>query len=221
MNSKWKRILLILVAICCIPTNCYASSKKTKAMKAYKKYLAEYESHYTGEPGTKNVEIVSTYSAFLTVDLNKDKIPELVAFNPIGYKEGNVCFFSYKMNKVKRLPVKKSSLFHSDGHNVYAPTYTSPTFWSGLTGYSCDKNHFHLNLRNGAGYTEWIFGMKNGKVVLKAAINDSTDLPYGGTIKYYINGKKVSKSKYNSFVSKCKVKKYFETNNAKQRKKLK
>lgn len=220
MNFNWRRAFIIFVSICSIPVSVFASSKKTKALKAYKRFLANNESTFVASPGLKNIEIIQTYSEFLVVDLNNDKVPELVTFHPDGYKDGYVYFFSYK-NKVKRLQVKKSSHFNSNGYGVHAPTYTSPTFWSGLTAYSCSKNHFHLNLRNGAGHTEWIFTMKKGRVVLKAVLADSSDLPKNGTIKYYINDKKVSSAKYNSFVRNCKVKKSFESNNAAKRKKLK
>lgn len=214
MKKKMNTVLvLVFLLMVMMSTTALAASNKSKALKAYKNYLTKNESHYwvrDGDWSSRNSESYKKTSMFLLVDLDKDGISELVAYHPVGCRNGKIYVYTYKSGKVKLAAVgSKPYLTGSAKYEISAPYYTGT--W--MEGYSCKKKHFHLRLGTGAGYIECVFTMKNGKIKSYAehswAMNVNT---------YWVNGKKVSAAKYNSSTKSCTRKMSFANNTSTKRK---
>lgn len=219
-NKKLKRKIIflfpvfLLISIVIFGNNVNAaSSKKAKALKAYKSFLSKYESAFKVQEfdyQTKNTESEKTVAQFLLVDMDHNKIPELVTIHNIAYKEFYINFYTYKKGKV--IPIKNSK-------NKNAKIEAFSQAQGNYTVYACSKNHVHVNWNGGwIGHEEKIYQVKNNKLKLYLATEENY---LNDTAYYRKNGKKITESKYSSLTSKCKIVKrsYFVKNNKKNRKK--
>ena len=135
-----KRVLLlslVLTLFLAVPT--LAASKKTKALKAYSKFLAKHESSF----------------------LNKIQ-------HVVGFKHSTLYVYRYKNGKVKRVKNRAIPRDRTEPYMIPAPTYTAATTWSGLNVWECKKKHLHIAMMSGAGRDEYIYYMKSGKLKLYA-----------------------------------------------------
>ena len=226
MNKIIKRILLSsLLLLLFIPgTQTLAASKKTKALKAYSKFLAKHESKFLstipqyGYYSQTNSEKAQSAAYFLLVDLDKNGIPELVTRHIVGYKFSILYVYTYKNGKVKR--VKNAAIFvdKTAPYVIQATTYTSAASGSGLTVFKCKKKHLHIGMMSGAGRDEYVCYMKNGKLKLYAHAQDHY---YTDGNLYRYKGKIVSYAKYNSITKGCTntLKDWMTNNNRAERKK--
>ena len=210
---------MLIVLLLTISYNASAATIRSKALKAYRNFLAKNESHYSVQQGNwygRNTENYKKCWWFLLADMNNDNIPELITFHPYGYKQGGIYIYAYKNGKVKRLPLVKNdakTTIPGSKYEIFASTYTSASSWQGLTGYCCNKKHFHLHLMTGAGYIDQTYKVVNGKVRVIAEYELAM-----GKDRCWLNRKKVSILKYNSFMKKCKEIAAFVDNNSNNRK---
>lgn len=192
-----------------------AASKKTKALKAYNAFLAKNESNFVVQEfdyQTINNESKSTASSFLVVDLDGNKIPELVTIHDVAYKECYIQFYTYKNGKVVAIRNSKSKkaqiAVFSQAQGYYEV-------------YACKKNHLHVIWQGGwIGNEEKIYQVKSGKLKLYLS-KEENDLGDAPVVVYKKNGKKTTGKVYQSLTSKCKkIKKgYFVKNNKNNRRK--
>lgn len=212
-------LILITLLLTCMTMTCQAASKKQKALKAYQNFLTNNKSYYTVYPGqwsSRNRESWQKCWWFLVTKMNNDSIPELVTFHPTGYKQGEVFILTYKNGRVSRVKLVKNdakTVKPYSTYGIFGSTYTSASSWQGLRGYGCKKNHFHLFLMNGAGNTEQIYSLKNGKARIVAEHEFAM-----GKDRYWLNRKRVSASKYKKYVKNCRETISFVDNSAKNRK---
>ncbi|MDO4632935.1 MAG: hypothetical protein Q4B01_03660 [Eubacteriales bacterium] len=86
-GRRWRQLLIIAAVLIMTftPLNVQAASKRSKAVKAYREMLAS-----------------GGWSAFSLISLDKDKIPELVAYRHQGYSStsGNYCVYTYRKGRV-------------------------------------------------------------------------------------------------------------------------
>lgn len=218
-----KRVLLLsLVLTLFLAVPSLAASKKTKALKAYSKFLAKHESSFLnkipsyGYYSQQNKENAQSAAFFLTVDLDKNGVPELVTQHVVGFKHSTLYVYRYKNGKVKRVKNRAIPRDRTEPYMIPAPTYTAATTWSGLNVWECKKKHLHIAMMSGAGRDEYIYYMKSGKLKLYA---HSQEHFYTDGYKYNYKGKMVSAAKYNSATKGCIRKGWMENNNAVGRKK--
>lgn len=220
MKRETKRKVLFIVLIVLLFGSSLntqaASSKWKKACKAYRSYLAQNESHFQVRMDWHytNNESYKKTSSFMIMDMDKNGVPELIAYHINGYKKANIYVYTYKNGKVKRVVnAAKQSTFSSsyEKYTIFASYYTGGS----ASSYGCSRRHLHLYLGNGAGYSEYVYTMEGGKLKMYAEEQFNS---LEGYHRYKINGKYVSAAKYNSNKKKCVQKKNFVGNNASNRK---
>lgn len=208
-NTTVLAIIMMFFLLVIPSSSAMAASTRTKALKAYSKFLASHESTFLKRMPTYgyfrqvNNENRESADSFLTVDLDKNGIPELVTYHVLGYKNSTFNVYTYKKGKIKRLK------------EILAPTYTAPTSWWGITVYACSKKHLHLSLMNGVGRDDYVYYISNGKLS-KYAEND--DHWYINENIYKVKGRKTTAAKYNKAVKGCVQKKSLVSNNSANRK---
>lgn len=136
--KKAKAILLLvmLAALLALPLNAQAASTKSKAIKAYKAFLAQAaipwgrDSYYTAVP-TKRCQ-------FSLVYIDKNSVPELVVKSDyVTHAAGCGVVFTYKNGKVQ--PVEN---IHLDGDFYYYKkkgVYAASYLGTGRLCYNYDK----------------------------------------------------------------------------------
>ena len=211
---------LVLTLLFAIPT--LAASNKTKALKAYSKFLAKHESSFLikipsyGDYSQKNKENAQSAAFFLTVDMDKNGVPELVTQHVVGFKHSILYVYRYKNGKVKRVKNRAIPRDKTEPYMIPAPTYTAATTWSGLSVWECKKKHLHIAMMSGAGRDEYTYYMKGGKLKLFTHAQEHYNT---SGYRYSYKGKKVSAAKYNSAIKGCISKGWMENNNTFGRKK--
>lgn len=192
IKRKIVRIISFIFAVALLTgglqTDAYAASKRSKACKAYKSFLAKNESKFEVEEGdfyTENAESYKKASSFMILNMNGDKIPELVTYHPQGYKQGDLYVYTYKNGKVTKMK-------RIDQNCNAAGWYYN---------YACKKNHLHVEWNGGyMGHHDYVYKITKGKVKLYLEANEDD---FAGTKSFKKNGKKISKSAYNSAISGC------------------
>lgn len=197
MKKNWKKALffvtLLVALLGCTCTTQAASYKWKKACKAYQTFLKKNVSKFTAPDyagsGITNKESYKKTSQFAVLDMDKNGIPELVTWHPLGYMEDSIYVFTYKNKKVTK--VKNPQIYM----NSQAQGWYSVEF--------CKKGHIHVTWNGGwIGEKETIYRLSGGK--LKAYLEYENDkLTY--TTTYKLNGKSVSSTKYNKYIKKCKT----------------
>ena len=190
-------LVLVMLLSLIIPVNVSAKSKNYAAIKAYQKYLKKYESQYTQEQFDRleqNKENYKYCSSFAIIDMNGDKIPELVTEHCNGYKEWEIHVFTYREGKVEELTKEGIAYSSVAGGTSYA--------------YFCSRSHLHIYHYYGAmGTNDIAYRLsKSGKL--------SEYLKYSkywydvmkqdsGQSECFENGKKISFKQYKKLFKKC------------------
>lgn len=153
-RKSWSNILLLmcialLVGILLPRVQTEAASKKTKALKAYKQYLAQSVIYPWG--GDSSFEWKTSYSRFALAYVDNDAVPELVVFNlQSGRTNGYFTLLTYKDGKVSV---------------VATPTQLGESF-----GYYKKKGifmgyHYFTHPQGGPGSTNTYYKLKKAKIV--------------------------------------------------------
>ena len=189
---------VMLVAVC-VPVPAQAkTSKKKKAIKAYKKFLSKNESNFTaveGDTTTKNSENYKKCSSFMLLDLNKDGIAELITYHDTAYKKGTLYVYTYKKGKVRLL---------KDKNKNYAKVPLDSSGGGTYNIFACSNGHLHVHWTGGyLGYTKAAYTVKKGK--FKEYLYLDVSSRSNGKI-CRINGKDVKAKKVKAKLKKCKQK---------------
>lgn len=210
-NNKylWKEIVLsvmfgMILAILCCPVTLQASSAKwKKACKSYDTWLAGNYFGFVAEEfdfKRENKENYKKSDRFMIVDLDKNRIPELVVTHPIAWKNDNIYVYTYKSGKV----VQIKNVYGKTGEAAFVSLNCQAS--GSYSVYKCKKNHLHVIWNGGIdGTEENIYTVSKGKLKKYASANE-TDISGKHNAKYYsymINGRKVTGKKYRAFIWKC------------------
>lgn len=200
------------------PTEVYAASKvettKKAALKAYQKFLKKYESHYVPEEGAwddQNTENEKYCSSFAVLDMNGDRIPELVTVHWNGYKDSEDHIYTYANGKIKEVMKGGIEVVNSAGGTIYS--------------YFCDQKHLHVQYYNGwmdiEEDTAYRLSKKNklSQYLYSSCISNSNG---SKNCEYMENGKKISSKTYEKLSKKCGKEdfSYWKDNTTKERKKI-
>lgn len=197
---------------------CKVTVKKSKVTKKdiyglYKKYLLQNESKYISMGAENNKESYKKASGFLTADLDKDGIPELITLHPVGWRHDQLYVFTCKNGKVTKI---KNSTSDSSIDMSSAANGSYEVF-------ACNRNHLHtvwsgVNALNfSSASNEKIYTIEKEKLKCYAAVSDN--MSRSNQIIYEVNGSQVGKRQYESVVGKCKKIAYMYSNNAVNRSK--
>ena len=164
--------LLVIYVLFCNNTNAEAASKAKEAKIAYAKYLQSVC------PLDENI--------FWLIDINKDNTPELITAWNEGYSSITIhCVYTFKNGKIKRLAntIKKSSVIrYGEGDISYNSRTKTIAIYDGGTS---NNNSFYAIAQNGK-------LKKVGEIGYHWYDDNST------VRKPFLNGKWISKKKYNS-----------------------
>jgi len=214
MKRNWKKVVFVAVlfvmVLGCAGTTQAASAKWKKACKAYKTFLTKNVSKYkspeiAGMP--ENTESYKKISQFLILDMDKNGVPELLAWHPVSYKMDNIYVYTYKNGKVKKV---KNGLIALE---------SQAAGWCSVE--ICKKGHVHMNWNGGwIGTEESVYQLKKGNLKLYAK---SSEISMAGLAEYQINGKNVSSTKYQKTLAKCKMtnKAFYQNTKANRKKYVK
>lgn len=148
-----------------------ASSKNAKAHKAYEKQIRKDQRKYC--PGD------DAYLYYTHKDLNGDGVDELITQPGLGYCSELV--YTYKKGKVKRIAAFGN-------------------YW-GISKYYKKKGVLLCEGDYGGLSGQIYYKLKGTKLVTKARREGTYDMETDKTAyAYYVNERKVSKQKYNSYV---------------------
>lgn len=215
---KKKRELLLSSIIFCMllimgvnTLTASASSTRTKAMQAYRRYLIKnrYEKIYPGS-------IYNKMEYFTVIDINQDKIPELITMSDGNRKIG---VFTYYKGKVKCVSDFAGIIWAEDKKGDYIE-------------YNSLQKALVIRTHGGTGLSGYeLVSLKNRKLVEKFSVSMSSQWGRNGYLikrscgytKAGSSYKACSYSTYNKYCRKYfigkKVKKYyFVKNNAQNRK---
>ena len=200
-RSTMKRCLLLSVLLLMMlpGRQAMAASQKSKAMKAYSKYLAKhlpdpsYERWFydaSFNPSNKDYA-----SSFFLYDINKDKVPELFTYTIVNFRWFNVRIFTYKSGKVKPYKIKGA------GKAEFIDRATAIGIYS---FFICSKRHIH-NMWSGStpigeGSYEKVYVSASGQLKEYLAKDDKFT---GRSSSYKKNGKAISAAAYASLTQKC------------------
>lgn len=197
MKRNWKKALFLLTLLVtvlgCACTTQAASYKWKKACKAYQKFLKYNVSKFVSPDyagsGISNKESYKKTSQFAVLDMDKNGVPELISWHPVTYKTDTIYVYTYKNGKVKKVKNPAISICSQA--------------WGWYNVSFCKKGHIHTKWNGGwMGENETVYILKSGKIRAYAKY-EKDDLM--NTISYKLNGKKVSSTKYNKYVKKCKA----------------
>lgn len=218
-GEKMKRKVSVILVGCLLLSmmaviNVYAKPKSDAAIKKYQKYLKKYESQYTQEQFENfesNKENYRFCSSFAIIDMNGDKIPELITEHCNGYMDWELHVFTYKKGKMKELTKKGIRVESLAGGNAYS--------------YFCEQKHLHTYYYYGLMGTEDIAYRlsKSGKLTEYLRYSEywyDADKKDNGKKKYYENGKTITAKQYKKLSKKCEETPYWKENTATERKKL-
>ena len=169
--------LLVIYVLFCNNTDAEAASKAKKAKIAYAKYLQSVC------PLDENI--------FWLIDINKDKTPELITALKDEYKIYIISVYTFQNGKIKGLAntKKKSSVIgYGEGDISYNSHTKTIAIYDGGTS---NNNSFYAIARNGK-------LKKVGEIGYHWYDDNST------VRKPFLNGKWISKKKYNSTLKKFK-----------------
>lgn len=176
---KTLSVVLAMVLLCSSPVPVHAASaKNTAAHKALKKQIKSDKKQYCK---LRNEKLTYAFA-----DIDGDKVDELITMPGFGYLTYAV--YDYKNGTVKRVS--------TIGHGSYVYYYPKK------------KLLYSECAHMGYMWTTY-YKYSNGKYkVVAQVMKDYTDRSYEAakpkSSKYYVNGKKVTKAKYNKFVKSLK-----------------
>lgn len=176
-----------------------ASANYKKACKAYATWLSRNESKFyvtEGDFQKKNRENYKKSAGFTIADLDKNGVPELITSHSVGYKIYEIYVYTYRAGKV--VQIKGVSGKKGSQAAITASCVANGHYYT----YTCRKKHLHVDWGGYAGFTNTAYVVKNGK--LKEYAYGEEDSLVNRNI-YRVNGKSVSKKKYNSVMGKCKA----------------
>ena len=159
------RLVIIGLLFCCsiiaVAGGTYASaaSKKARAMKAYRSFLAKNPSKFVSidfDWDTQNKEPESAAAKFMLQDLDGDKIPELLTWRPVSFKYDEIHVFTYKNGKV--VPVKSANGTKA----VIDISAQAEGYYKGI--YVCKKHHLHTKWQSGSHYTKTVYKLQKGEM---------------------------------------------------------
>lgn len=160
-----KMICILLGAallILSIGTDCSradAASGKSRALKAYRAYLAKNESHFNAKEydfTTQNKEPVKKADSFLVTDMNHDGIPELLTWHGISFKSDLINIYTFRNGKVTAL--RNSPVDINSQAQGYYDVFV------------CKKHHLHAKWNGGMmGKTMTVYQMKGTGLKKKTA----------------------------------------------------
>lgn len=160
-----KMICILLGAALLIPaigadcSQVNAASGKSRALKAYRSYLAKNESHFNAKEydfTTQNKEPVKKADSFLVMDMNRDGIPELLTWHGVSFKSDLVNIYTFRNGKVTVLRNSPVDI-NSQARGYYDV-------------YACRKHHLHAKWNGGMmGKTMTVYQMKDTGLKKKAA----------------------------------------------------
>ena len=199
-----------------VPANVSAKSKSDAALKAYQKYLKKYESQYSEEQYEHlepNSESYKYCSSFAIIDMNGDKIPELVTEHCNGYKTWELHVYTYKKGKIKELTKQGIAVDSVFGGNAYS--------------YFCSQKHLHTYYYYGLMGTDDIAYQlsKSGKLSKYIEYHEywyNVMEQGSGQCRCYKNGEKISTKQYKKLFKKCGSEdfSYWKPNTSEEREKL-
>ena len=200
MKRVWKKkrwiltvMMIVLLFMGVIPAQA-ASTKWKKACSAYRSYLAKNESKFVVRPDVlyRNSESYTKTSCFMISDLDKNGVPELITRHCWGFRNDSLFVYTYKNGKVIRL---------KDTKGRYAEISECSWANGGYYSWACNKNHLHVEWCGFSGESIRIYTVSGGKLKLykEGSLNRLGQKP-----QYTVNKKKVSKSKYDQEINKCK-----------------
>jgi hypothetical protein len=216
-DSRIIILLLVLAIQFIVPTQVYAKTSASTVKKVYKKWLTKYESKYTPEQMENPIEINSENnrycSYFIIIDMNGDKIPELITNHWNGYKNEEVHVYTYKNGKIKELTktgiTADSTMGGSASVALCSKKHLHKENYYGALGadevtYKLDKNY---NLKK---YLEYHEVFNPGSI-------DNETL----SVNYLKNNNTISEKQYNKLIGGCN-KKYslWKQNTKKERNKI-
>lgn len=221
-----RKIISLILCVCMLvsgcmyakPTEVHAASKlettKKEALKAYQKFLKKYESHYEPEEGAwdkRNKESKKYCSSFAILDMNGDRIPELVTSHCNGYKDWEDHIYTFVNRKIKEVTKSGIAEICTAGGSIYT--------------YFCDQKHLHVQYYNGGvGIEEDTAYRLTKKNKLSKYLYYSCQSNTNGSKKceYMENGKKISSKTYQKLSKKCGKSNfsYWKENTSKERKKI-
>lgn len=189
ITSKIKNRFLIVVAavlvsVCMFSLNAEAASQRTKALKAYNKFLSK--SSFQVKKGGQKTTFYASHCSFGIAYIDKDSVPELIIYDSwdSNHAAGYGTLFTYKKGKVKKvadLEMTGESLGYYKKKGVIADNYCS-------TG----------------SYTTTVKRLSSGKVKTIASYNQRMNLKGKFTAKKYYNakGKKIKKATFQKTIKK-------------------
>ncbi|BBF42481.1 hypothetical protein lbkm_1163 [Lachnospiraceae bacterium KM106-2] len=210
--KKFLAMMLCAITVCTfvLPQNQFlstsitanAASAKTQnrnALKAYKKLLAKKTFNWTTNGSADSANQTANYS-FFCVDLNKDKVKELVLINDESYyAAGYLRVYTFKNNKVKLVYTSGNDVaFYPNKGLIVEQGQHTGYYWENYVKF--EKNGKVKTVANRGGTDNKEYVPSGNKV---QQINKSGAYP----IYYYlyeINGSKTSYSKYKSKVKSLK-----------------
>lgn len=177
-------LLVAMILVGLAPQDTHAASKKSKALKAYKEYLAKDKILWG------NTKVDSEEISFFIKDMDGDKVPELILSCVAGSaSDGYERILSYNKKKVKEVLVATRGSF------TYYPS--KHVVKERITGW------------NGIDETRWYKITKGkAKFVAEKTINSNTSKP---ETYYTVNSKSVTKAQYNKQIKKLQGKKLKES----------
>lgn len=186
VRHAWSIIIFFMIGIFVSSFSVEAASKGSQAKKAYRNLLSSYKTNPEYSDYAKN-EYAQDNFTFALCDLTGDGIPELIL------RESSVdpyvyWIYTYRNGKVKKL---KKMDYYNGGmlYGIYPKTHIV----CASEGNSYDNDFIYYKLGK-------------GKIKTIARTKDK---------KYYIQGKKVSKSKYKKYVTRLKKGKKVSEDNGK------
>ncbi len=216
MKKTLKEVVVFaLFLLLVVPTTpAMAASKKTKAMKAYAKYLQTHKavvvSDYQYSNASYSPSDLSFINSFFLHKVDADTVPELFTLTKVNFRCFIIRIFTYKSGQVQLYKL-------SSGED--AEFYDSAVACGSYHFFICKKNHIH-NVWSGntpIGFEEKEEIYKGVKGKLKSYLSCNT-----GSAKYHKYSKSISKSTYTSLTQACLDKKVkYSSNTSANRKKLK
>lgn len=175
-------LFTLLFVLTLLPTSAQAASQKTKALKAYKKFLNKSTVTLAGQT------CQMSDAEFAVAYIDNNSVPEL--FLRANYKYGNnkfsiIALYTYKNGKMKRLYVRDIKLLGS-----YANSYS----------YYKKRGIISMKFGHGDYASTTYYKISGNKLVQKLSSSGTYDWQKDKTIYSYSSGasaKKITKSKFN------------------------
>lgn len=179
-------LLLVMLFTLSITVTASAASYKTKAIKAYKTFLAKSKIRVNN--GYGNESLSTSKLKFALVYLDNDTIPELIAYDLHGGTWYRHFIFAYKKGKVKQISQMNS--------NYFAVKYYKKK--GVLCCQQCDgKNEYYYVRVKGTKRTDILY--KRGSKYYKCVgynRKSVTKSKFNSLLKKYVGSTKTTKIRY-------------------------